>query len=182
MGVVAEIERKLARKRCVLEADAVPELRTSTMTHMVWAPPKWLGRAKAVLAGLAERHPSRTILLVPLPGRTPSVEADVTVRDFEVAGGREVLSEVIEVRLRGVSKAAVAAHLSAQSESSLILAVGDERFDGDLFRGLPASSVRVSIGAGRGRYLEVEDHRAVRELLRSLLPASAWPDALTAIR
>ena len=101
MGVVAEIERKLARKRCVLEADAVPELRTSTMTHMVWAPPKWLGRAKAVLAGLAERHPSRTILLVPLPGRTPSVEADVTVRDFEVAGGREVLSEVIEVRLRG---------------------------------------------------------------------------------
>jgi trehalose 6-phosphate synthase/phosphatase len=91
-------------------------------------------------------------------------------------------NKVIEVRLRGVSKAAVAAHLSAKSESSVILAVGDERFDGDLFRGLPASSVRVSIGAGRGRYLQVEDHRAVRELLRSLLPASAWPDALTAIR
>ncbi len=69
MGVVAEIERKLARKRCLQEADAAPELRTSTMTHVVWAPPRWVQRAKRVLAGLAERHPSRTIFLVPLPGR-----------------------------------------------------------------------------------------------------------------
>ena len=101
MGVVAEVERKLAKKRCLLEADGMPELRTSTMTHIVWAPPKWVSRAKRVLAGLAERHPSRTIILVPLEGRRSSVEADATVRDFELPGGREVLSEVIELRLRG---------------------------------------------------------------------------------
>jgi glucose-6-phosphate dehydrogenase assembly protein OpcA len=101
MGVVAEIERKLARKRCLEEADAMPELRTSTMTHLVWAPPKWVAPAKRVLAGLAERHPSRTIFLVPLPGRRSGVEANATVRDFELPGGREVLSEVIELRLRG---------------------------------------------------------------------------------
>ena len=101
MGVVAEVERKLARKRCQQEADALPELRTSTMTHVVWAPPKWVSRAKRVLAGLAERHPSRTIILVPLPGRRSAVEADATIRDFELPGGREVLSEVIELRLRG---------------------------------------------------------------------------------
>lgn len=101
MGVVAEIERKLARTRCRQEADATPELRTSTMTHVVWAPPNWVAPAKRVLAGLAERHPSRTILLVPLPGRRSAVEADATIRDFEIPGGREVLSEVIEVRLRG---------------------------------------------------------------------------------
>jgi glucose-6-phosphate dehydrogenase assembly protein OpcA len=101
MGVVAEIERKLARRRCREEADAVPELRTSTMTHVVWAPPPWVAVAKRVLAGLAERHPSRTIILVPVPGRRSGVEADATVRDFELPGGREVLSEVIELRLRG---------------------------------------------------------------------------------
>ncbi len=101
MGVVAEVERKLARKRCQQEADDLPELRTSTMTHVVWAPPRWVSRAKRVLAGLAERHPSRTIILVPLPGRRSAVEADATIRDFEIPGGREVLSEVIELRLRG---------------------------------------------------------------------------------
>ena len=53
MGVVADIERQLARKRCAQEADDVPELRTSTMTHVVWAPPRWVARAKRVLAGLA---------------------------------------------------------------------------------------------------------------------------------
>jgi len=101
VGVVTEVERKLARKRCRLEADGMPELRTSTMTHIVWAPPRWVSRAKRVLTGLAERHPSRTIILVPLEGRKSSVEADATVRDFALPGGREVLSEVVELRLRG---------------------------------------------------------------------------------
>jgi glucose-6-phosphate dehydrogenase assembly protein OpcA len=101
VGIVAEVERKLARERCRQEADAVPELRTSTMTHVVWAPPPWVTHAKRVLAGLAERHPSRTIILVPEGGRRSGVEADATIRDFEIPGGREVLSEVIELRLRG---------------------------------------------------------------------------------
>lgn len=101
MGVVAEIERKLARQRCRQEEDNEPELRTSTMTHVVWAPPRWLPRARRVLAGLAERHPARTIFLVPVPGRTSGVAADAVIHDFAIGGGREVLSEVIELRLSG---------------------------------------------------------------------------------
>jgi glucose-6-phosphate dehydrogenase assembly protein OpcA len=101
MGVVAEVERKLARARCLQEADGEPELRTSTMTHVVWAPERWLPRARRVLAGLAERHPARTILLVPVRGRRSGVEAHVSVEDFEIRDGREVLSEVIELRLSG---------------------------------------------------------------------------------
>lgn len=101
MGVVAEVERKLARARCRQEADGEPDLRTSTMTHVVWAPPRWLPRVRRVLAGLAERHPARTILLVPVPGRRTEVEAHATVEDFEIGDGREVLSEVIELRLSG---------------------------------------------------------------------------------
>ena len=88
MSVVAEIERKLARQRWRHEADDddVPVLRTSTMTHVVWAPPRWLDRAKRVLAGMAERHPARTIFLVPTAGRTSSVEAHATVLDFADQG------------------------------------------------------------------------------------------------
>jgi glucose-6-phosphate dehydrogenase assembly protein OpcA len=101
MGVVAEVEHKLARARCQQDADAMSDLRTSTMTHVVWAPPEWVARAKHVLAGLAERHPARTIFLVPLPGRRSEIEAHVSVRAFELGGGRDVMSEVIELRLRG---------------------------------------------------------------------------------
>ena len=102
MGVVADIERKLARRRCEQEADGVPLLRTSTMTHLVWAPPAWVGRARQVLAGLAERHPARTIFLVPLPGRRSEIETHAAVQGFEFGeGGREALSEVIEIRMHG---------------------------------------------------------------------------------
>ena len=101
MGVVADIERRLARQRCRQEADGEPELRTSTMTHVVWAPPRWLPRAKRILAGLAERQPARTILLCPVPGRGRAVEIETSVEDFATGDGREVLSEVIQLKLRG---------------------------------------------------------------------------------
>ena len=101
MGVVADIERKLARRRCEHEEDDAPTLRTSTMTHLVWAPPPWLARAKRVLDGLAERHPARTIFLVPLPGRRARIDADAAVRAFGSNGGRAMISEVVEIRLHG---------------------------------------------------------------------------------
>lgn len=101
MGVVADIERKLARRRCEHEEDDAPTLRTSTMTHLVWAPPPWLARAKRVLDGLAERHPARTIFLVPMPGRRAGIDADATVRAFGSNGGRAMISEVVEIRLHG---------------------------------------------------------------------------------
>jgi glucose-6-phosphate dehydrogenase assembly protein OpcA len=101
MGIVADIERSLARQRARQRDDAVPELRTSTLTHVVWAPPRWLAKAQATLAGLHERHPARTIFLIPEQGRLDRVAASATVHDFAVGDGREVLSEVIEIRLRG---------------------------------------------------------------------------------
>ena len=38
------------------------------MTHIVWCPPEWRPKARATLAGLLERHPARTIFLIPCPG------------------------------------------------------------------------------------------------------------------
>ena len=69
---VREIERELARLRdASTEPGAPPRLRTSVMTHLAWVPERWVGQATETLAGLAERHPSRTILLFPRPDDRP---------------------------------------------------------------------------------------------------------------
>lgn len=99
MTVVAEVERRL----CELRANA-PDggARTSVMTHVAWAPPKWADAARKTLAGLEELHPSRTILLFPEPGRADSIDVSVALRCFPLgSGSREVCSDVIELRLGG---------------------------------------------------------------------------------
>ncbi len=102
MGVVADIERQLGRLRVNEAADGIPDLRTSTMTHIVWCPPEWYAAARATLAGLAERHPARTIFLIPEPGGEAEIKARAELKDFQLQGmSREVLSEVIQIRLRG---------------------------------------------------------------------------------
>ena len=104
MDVVSDIERQLGRLRAREAADGMPELRTSTMTHIVWCPPAWRAMARATLAGLLERHPARTIFLIPEQGGPAGIEAKVELKDFHVHGlSREILSEVIEIRLRGTA-------------------------------------------------------------------------------
>jgi len=97
---IAEIERELSRLRESSTLTGGANMRTSVMTHCAWVPPQWLDAAEQTLAGLAERHPSRTLLLVPLPDEPDGLDADVALRCFR-AGDRHVCSEVIELRLRG---------------------------------------------------------------------------------
>jgi glucose-6-phosphate dehydrogenase assembly protein OpcA len=106
VGVIAEIERRLGALRLheAAERDGHPELRTSTMTHVVWAPPRWLPHAQATFARLEERHPARTIFLIPEPGRRPRIEAEVALKDVTLQGAeREIYSEVVEIRLFGAA-------------------------------------------------------------------------------
>ncbi len=49
---------------------------------------------------MAERHPSRTLLLVPHPDEADGLDAEVSIRCFPV-GDRAVCGEVIELTLRG---------------------------------------------------------------------------------
>jgi glucose-6-phosphate dehydrogenase assembly protein OpcA len=101
MGVVSEVEQRLGELRSK-EEDGQPNLRTSVMTHVAWAPPAWADAAKKTLAGLEERHPSRTILLFPEPRRADRVDVSVSMRCYAMPGvSREVCSEVIELRLGG---------------------------------------------------------------------------------
>ena len=102
MSVVAEVEQRLAELRAEETADGQADLRTSVMTHVAWAPPAWAVAARRTLAGLEERHPSRTILLFPEPRRADRVDVSVSMRCYAMPGvSREVCSEVIELRLGG---------------------------------------------------------------------------------
>jgi trehalose 6-phosphate synthase/phosphatase len=86
---------------------------------------------------------------------------------LEVIEGKKV----IEVRLRGATRAVVLHHmLAASDEVPRILAIGDDRADEDLFAGLPDGSIRIAVGRRIARAdLHVQDYRAVRDLLHGIL-------------
>ena len=107
LASVREIEREVAALRIAPGSD-VPYQRTSVMTHTAWVPPEWVEAADDVLAGLAERHPSRTIVLVPEPEREDGLEAQVDVEIFPSGEGRQICAETIRIRLCGPRAAAPA--------------------------------------------------------------------------
>jgi trehalose 6-phosphate synthase/phosphatase len=86
---------------------------------------------------------------------------------LEVLEGKKV----IEVRVHGITKAVVAQTPTVTGAApALAVAFGDDRTDEDLFRALPPSSLTVAVGQHlSGAGYQLEDYRAVRELLRSLL-------------
>jgi hypothetical protein len=100
LASVREIEREVAALRIAPGSD-IPYQRTSVMTHTAWVPPEWVEAAEDVLTGLAERHPSRTIVLVPEPDRADGLEAHVDVEVFPSGEGRQICAETIRIRLGG---------------------------------------------------------------------------------
>ncbi|MDX6410561.1 MAG: hypothetical protein QOE91_77 [Gaiellaceae bacterium] len=98
---VAEIEHDLAELRDASTAPGQPpNLRTSVLTHLAWVPPEWQEAAEMTLAGLAERHPSRTILLFPQRSEPDGLDMDASLQCFPI-GDKSVCAEVIRVRLGG---------------------------------------------------------------------------------
>jgi glucose-6-phosphate dehydrogenase assembly protein OpcA len=99
LGSIAEIERELGAQR--MGESGEPMQRTSVMTHLAWVPEEWVEAAEDVLAGLAERHPSRTIVLVPEPDADDGLEGRVEVDCYPVGGDRKVSMETIRLKLCG---------------------------------------------------------------------------------
>jgi glucose-6-phosphate dehydrogenase assembly protein OpcA len=99
LGSIAEIERELGAQR--MSESGQPMQRTSVMTHLAWVPEQWVEAAEDVLAGLAERHPSRTIVLVPEPDADDGLEASVEVDCYPVGADRKVSMETIRLKLGG---------------------------------------------------------------------------------
>jgi hypothetical protein len=108
---VSQVERVLPRLRDeATAAGQAPNLRTSVMTHIAWVPPEWLDAARETLAGMAERHPSRTLLLVPHPDdRHDRIDACAYLQTFTLPQlGHGISTEVVELQLRGATARAPA--------------------------------------------------------------------------
>ena len=78
-----------------------PDLRTSVMTHIAWVPTAWHDVAWATLEGMAERHPSRAIVLVPdAKNGDDELAARVLVAAYALPGERRhVAAEIVELKL-----------------------------------------------------------------------------------
>ncbi|HEX3687655.1 MAG TPA: glucose-6-phosphate dehydrogenase assembly protein OpcA [Gaiellaceae bacterium] len=100
LGTISEIDRELARRRVDSETGE-PIQRTSVMTHIAWVPKQWVEAAEDVLAGLADRHPSRAIVLVPDPDAEDGIDAQAEVTTHRLGQGRLVCVETIRVQLNG---------------------------------------------------------------------------------
>ena len=100
MTSIRDIERELSSLRTEPGAET-PYQRTSVMTHTAWVPPEWVEAAEDVLSLLAERHPSRTVVLFPQPDEEEGIEGDVEVDVYPVGEGRAICTETIRVRLKG---------------------------------------------------------------------------------
>jgi Glucose-6-phosphate dehydrogenase subunit N-terminal domain/Glucose-6-phosphate dehydrogenase subunit C-terminal domain len=101
---LAVVNGALARLRAETAKEGrPPSLRTSVMTHIAWVPEPWREQALAALSGMAERHPSRTILLFPEPDSgLDRIDAHVSLVSYAVPDvERSICSEVVELRLHG---------------------------------------------------------------------------------
>ena len=107
LATLRDIEREISTLRVAPGSDA-PFQRTSVMTHTAWVPEEWVEAAEDVLSGLAERHPSRTIVLFPQPDEEDGIGADVEVDAYPVGAGRQICTETIRIKLMGNRAAAPA--------------------------------------------------------------------------
>jgi hypothetical protein len=98
---LGEVERRLGGLRGTAEDEGL--LRTSVLTHIAWVPLEWEQQALDTLAGMAERHPSRTIVLLPQPAAAEDgIDASLALRTYPLPeASRSICTEVIELRLRG---------------------------------------------------------------------------------
>jgi glucose-6-phosphate dehydrogenase assembly protein OpcA len=138
LASIREIEREVAALRIAPGSD-VPFQRTSVMTHTAWVPLEWMEAAEDVLSGLAERHPSRTIVLVPEPEREDGLEAKVDVDVFPSGEGRQICAETIRIRLcggRASAPASVVQPLFLPDLPTFLRWRGVPTFGGDAFESL----------------------------------------------
>ena len=100
---IRDVERALGELRAATaDHEEAYGLRTSVMSHVAWVPERWVEEATKTLGGLAERHPSRTILLFPRPDDDrDALDADVDLRCFAAGRGTSVCFEVVQLRLCG---------------------------------------------------------------------------------
>jgi glucose-6-phosphate dehydrogenase assembly protein OpcA len=189
LDTVSAIERELSRLRL---ADSGSRLRTSVMTHIAWVPEEWVEAAEDVLAGLADRHPSRTIVLFPQSGGE-GLEGNVESEALPMREGLNFCTDTIRIRLHGTS----AEHPTSVVEPLLVpdLPVflrwrGVPPFGGPVFEELTGVADRLILDSTEwpglpkpyARMVDIFERVAVSDIAwartsrwRSML-ASLWPE------
>ena len=201
-ATIRDIEKELTRLREGMAGrDGTPALRTSSATHVAWVPERWEAAARAVQAGLAERHPSRLIILLPRPDSPrDGLDAEVDVLCFPSAGlGREICAEAIEIHLNGAraaSPASVVLPLLVADLPVFLRWRGELPFGSAPFEELVGVADRLVVDSGEwddppatfGRLAGYLDRVAVSDLAWArtapwrLAIASLWPDVAAASR
>jgi len=147
--------------------------------------PAWMDRVRPILEQFAASTPGS---LVEVKSASVAWHYRGAPRDFGARQAHELRmllgdllsnqplevlegKKVIEVRLRGVSKGVVAQRVGEETRpGTVIVAIGDDRTDEELFRALPPSSLTVAVGRpSTSATFRLDDHRAVRRILRSLV-------------
>jgi hypothetical protein len=191
---VHDVEQALIGLRLRRGFEGKRNLRTSVLTHMAWVPTEWQEAATETLAGLAERHPSRTLLLFPEPDAENGLAARAFLECYEVPGSdRHLCNEVAELRLRGERAEAPASivlplllpdlpvFLRWRGRPSLTSAVFTQLAE-VVDRLVVDSSEWPDVPAAYAELAEVFDRVAVSDIAwRRTLPwrralAQAWPD------
>lgn len=193
-ATIAEIEAALVDLRYRHSHGGEPDLRTSVLTHIAWVPPEWQEAAAETLAGLGERHPSRTLLLFPQADDQDDLAARVYLECYELPGiERHLCSEVVELRLRGAraeAPASIAAPLLLPDLPVFLRWRGRPDFGSPVFGQLVDMVDRLvvdsaewpDVPAAYEELVQLYDHVAVSDIAwRRTLPwrralAQAWPE------
>lgn len=193
-ATVTEIEHALIELRLQRGFEGKRNLRTTMLTHLAWVPREWQQAATETLAGLAERHPSRTVLLFPEPDADDGMAARVLLECYEVPGSpRHLCNEVVELRLRGgraLAPASIALPLVLPDLPIFLRWRGRPDFGSPAFDQLVEMVDRIVVDSAEwpdvpGAYVELErrfEDVAVSDIAwRRSLPwraslARAWPD------
>jgi trehalose 6-phosphate synthase/phosphatase len=149
------------------EHGAFSQRADATWTSAIGPPPTWLEPATVALQAIARRTPGAIVERKDASVAFHHRRCDPTLAGERLREVRHVLSlgllgsdaeilegnKVLEVRVRGIDKGALARRLCATG-ADLIVAAGDDRTDEDMFRVLPddAISIRVGRGATHARY------------------------------
>jgi hypothetical protein len=193
-ATIAQVDEALLDLRFHTGHGGLPDLRTNVLTHMAWVPEEWQRAATETLAGLGERHPSRTLLLFPHPGADDRLSARVSLECHELAGeARHLCNEVVELGLCGIRAEAPASIVEPLLLPNLPVFLrwrGRPPFRTAPFQQLVELTDRLIVDSGEwpdlpGAYAELEEffqETAVSDIAwRRTLPwrtalAETWPD------
>ncbi len=193
-ATIAEIEAALVDLRYRHSHGREPDLRTSVLTHLAWVPSEWQEAAAETLAGLGERHPSRTLLLFPQAAGQDELAARVSLECYDLPGiERHLCSEIVELRLRGAraeAPASIAVPLLLPDLPVFLRWRGRPEFGSPVFGQLVEIVDRLVVDSGEwpdvpaayAELVELFDRVAVSDIAwRRTLPwrralAEAWPE------